>query len=175
MIVHTDNTLPRSVCLQRIQAGLLAFESSRSLRLPMKSNPSVCSHSDIRQSQSSITAAGPRRIPRSPGHRLPFSFAPAILKATNNRVEISRTAREHLKHFNRSANKTPRLRRYSIGPDQDCNGENERVSPTASARRQRRTGPRYAGLASAMPQSTAIHQELMDDRHSHIQRKDLYR
>ena len=80
--VHTDNTLPRSVCPQRSQAGLLAFESSRTLRLPM--NVGIAPfHSDIRQSQSSITAAGPRRIPSKTGHRLPFSFAPAILPSTS--------------------------------------------------------------------------------------------
>lgn len=87
--VHTDNTLPRSVCPQRSQAGLLAFESSRTLRLPMNSSIRS-SHSDIRQSQSSITAAGPRRIPSKTGHRLPFSFAPAILPATSRSTNKNR-------------------------------------------------------------------------------------
>jgi hypothetical protein len=83
---------PRSVSPQQCQAGLLAFGSSRYCVFPWSASTNDGSHSDSLQYQSSITAAGPRRIPDWVSHRLPFSLAPA----THERFCV---AREHLNCF----------------------------------------------------------------------------
>lgn len=88
-MVHADNAFPRRVCLQQFQAGLLAFGSTRLLRLPAM-------HVDVFDVFHSGQFAEP--VPDYSGgtttdfHRLPFSLAPAMpIRCSETRNGILQT------------------------------------------------------------------------------------